>query len=118
MTSLEVIDLTALEWTLMRVRGTASYTYDRHRAGSTATRWLLFREPRNRHDVNAVAIHTVDGRKVGYVSAKRAALIAPLLDRLVGGAYLVGGVGATPETTTLHVDLPRVPVLREFAAAS
>ena len=115
---LNIIDLTGLEPTRLRVRGTANYIRDSQRAKLIATRWLLIREPKNVHDANAVAVHALDGRKVGYISAKRAALMAPLLDQLNGGAYLVGGVGATPETTALHVDLPRVPVLREHVTGS
>jgi hypothetical protein len=41
--------------------------------------------------------------------------MAPLLDQMDGDAYLVGGSGATPETIALHVDLPRIAELRDFA---
>lgn len=115
---LNIIDLTWLEPTRLRVRGTANYIRDSQRAKLIATQWLLIREPENVHDANAVAVHALDGRKVGFVSAKRAALMAPLLDQLDGGAYLVGGSGAKPETIALHVDLPRIGELRAFAAAS
>ena len=115
---LNIVDLTGLEPTRLRVRGTANYIRDSQRANLIATQWLLIREPENVHDVNAVAVHALDGRKVGFVSAKRAALMAPLLDQLDGGAHLVGGSGAKPETIALHVDLPRIAELRAFAASS
>jgi hypothetical protein len=112
---LNIIDLTELEPTRLRIRGTANYILDSHRSKLIATQWLLIREPKNVHDTNAVAVHALDGRKVGFVSAKRAALMAPLLDQMDGDAYLVGGSGATPETIALHVDLPRIAELRDFA---
>ncbi|GGI46320.1 hypothetical protein GCM10010932_14030 [Agromyces flavus] len=47
----------------------------------------LRREPANRHDRNAIAVH-LNGSQVGYLSAARAAKYAPMLDAL-GGAALV-----------------------------
>ena len=41
--------------------------------------------------------------------------MACLLDQTRGDAYILGGSGATPETIALHVDLPRIANLREFA---
>ena len=95
---LNIVDLTGLEPTRLRVRGAANYIRDSQRAKLIATQWLLIREPENVHDVNAVAVHHLAGRKVGFISAKRASLMAPLLDQFHGDAYLVGGAGSTPET--------------------
>lgn len=100
---LDILDLQAVPSTRMRIRGT-SYASSKV-VGST--KYLLLREPYNRHDEYAVAVYS-GGLKAGYVSAAKAAVIAPLLDQLKQDAFLLGG------DIDFNVDVPRVPSLREF----
>ena len=39
----------------------------------------LVREPRNKYDVNAIAVY-LDGTKVGHIPAPQAKILAPMLD--------------------------------------
>lgn len=86
----------------------------RERGKYLGTEYLLVREPDNPADRFAIAVYG-NRRRVGYVSAKRAALLAPLLDSVEADAFAVAGA-----TTRAHadaalrawVDLPRVPALR------
>lgn len=109
----EVMDLTGLESVRMRIKGTSYYVEFDERDTVGSTSYLLKREPRNKHDKMAVAIYG-NGRKVGYVSATRAAVLSPMLKELGAEAFLVGGAGTRPESGKLWVDLPRTPALREF----
>src|SRR5690606_17088754 len=72
-----VIDLRELESTRMRVKGTAYYIPDSQRRYAGSRVYHLVREPHNPHDDMAIAVIADDGRKVGHVSANRAALMAP-----------------------------------------
>lgn len=112
--ALSIIDLTGVESTRMKVKGIAYWASDSERARYGGQEYLLVREPDNEHDAHAIAVYG-GGRKLGYVSASRAALLAPLLDALPGDAFRVGGAAVPGGTTTrLWVDLPRVPALRAY----
>lgn len=112
----EGLDLRELESTRVRVKGTSYVIPDRLRENVGGTVYVLRREPSNVHDTNAIVV-LWEGRKVGYVSAVKAASLAPLFDRLGGGDFVVSGMGAYTRSTRLWVDLPRVPALRAFVAA-
>lgn len=112
-----IIDLRDLESTRMRVKGTSHYIPDAQRRYAGSREYRLVREPDNSHDSEAVAVIATDGRKVGYVSANRGALMAPLLDQIPADGYLVTGVSASEHSTALRVDLPLIPELREFVKA-
>ncbi|WP_345434856.1 HIRAN domain-containing protein [Microbacterium gilvum] len=108
-------DLRGIESVRLRVKGTG-YWVDvdqRHRVGGTD--YLLVREPSNPHDRNAVAVHDADGRKVGYVSAARAAILAPVLDTIDAEAFVVSGAGPSEDSVRLWVDLPKADALRRYA---
>lgn len=112
-----LIDLRGIEAVRMRVKGTYVYVAHADRLRVRGKEFVLVREPSNEHDAMAVAVHTMNGRKIGYVSASRASMMAPLLDRLGASGYLVGGAGATDTNVTVWVDIPKVAALRGFVAA-
>ena len=89
---------------------------DRERAKYGGTEYALVREPNNPHDSDAVAVYG-KGRKVGYLSAAKAAAVAPSLDAMGAGAYRVGGTSVQGNSIRLWVDVPKVPGLREFVRA-
>lgn len=110
------IDLRHLDARRLRIVGTGHHVAYEERI--EAWTYLLRREPKNRHDSNAIAVHLLDGRHVGYVSAKQAESYAPLLDRL-GSEFVVCGVGSEGTTSSrLWIDLPRVPELRKLVDGS
>lgn len=106
------VDLRGLPSIRIRVRGTTNYIPDELREHVGGTVYMLRREPDNVHDGSAIGVFW-EGRKVGYVSAAKAAALAPLLDR-IGGDVVVSGMGAYTSSIRLWVDLPRVPELRRF----
>jgi hypothetical protein len=106
------VDLRHLEAVRTRVKGTAALIPDSERERVGGTVYVLRREPSNPHDSNAIVVLS-DGRKVGYVSAARAAMMAPLLDR-IGDDVLVAGMGAMTNSIRLWVDLPKADALRAF----
>jgi hypothetical protein len=111
--TLPTIDLRALASQRLRIVGVANYLSERDRGVFGGDEYQLVREPENPHDGNAVAVYG-RGRKVGYLSAAKAASLAPHLDRLGEAAFTVGGTSVTETSTRLWVDLPRVPELRAF----
>ena len=61
----------------------------------------LRREPRNKHDRNAVAVHDRRGRHLGYLSAELAEDVAPRLDAGEAAVATVLGVtGGTRDAPT------------------
>lgn len=109
--SLAIVDLTGVDAVRMRIKGTAMCLLDDERARYGGTEYLLVREPTNEFDPHAVAVYG-RGRRVGYVSASRAAALAPLLDALDGDAFKVGGAALQQNSVRLWVDVPSVPALR------
>lgn len=111
-----IIDLSHLESVRMRVKGQAHWVTVAEREKFSRGDFWLVREPRNEYDKNAVAVFG-GGRKLGYVSAARAAMVAPLLDEFEGDAFKVGGVGVGDQGIRMWVDVPKVPALRAFSRA-
>lgn len=111
--SLRVLDLTEIESVRMRVKGVAYYVTDAERKTFGALEYLLVREPENEHDANAIAVYG-HARKVGHVAASRAAMIAPLLDRLTADAFKVTGTPTQPHSSSLWIDVPKVTGLRNL----
>lgn len=64
-------------------------------------RVVLAREPENRYDVNAIAVRTPSGVKLGYVPRDRNAILARLMD--AGWAL----AGRLERVDTPHADLGR-----------
>ncbi len=80
-------------------------------------RLLVVREPDNPHDPFAVAVHTEDGRAVGYLKRLVAAAIAPQIDRGAGYEATVQNVsGGQDETRPLGVNI--LVRVREGAAST
>jgi len=109
----EPTDLRSLDSTRMRIKGIGNYVGWNERRAVGGTTYVLVREPDNPHDSCAVLVLS-DGRKVGYVSAARAKILAPLFDSLGSAGYLVGGTGPSDESVQLWVDIPKADVLRAF----
>lgn len=109
----EPTDLRSLDSTRMRIKGISNYVGWNERRAVGGTEYVLVREPHNSHDSCAVLVLS-DGRKVGYVSAARAKILAPLFDSLGSAGYVVGGAGPSDESVQLWVDIPKADVLRAF----
>lgn len=109
-----IVDLTRLESTRTRIKGSSHVISDSGRARSGGSEYLLMREPGNPHDANAVAVYG-GGRKVGYLSAARAASTAPLLDQIGADAFRVTGTGVSRNSVMLWVDAPKIAELRKMA---
>ena len=113
---LKVVDLTSLPSVRTRIVGSGYWVSDKERRRYGGSEYLLVREPDNEHDPKAIAVYGL-GRKVGHLSAAKAASLASLLDRLSADAYRVTGAGADARSVRLWVDLPRVEALRKFTSA-
>lgn len=112
--TLRVRDLTGLDAKRLRIRGTYAYIPDTRRVEFGGTEYLLMREPRNTHDSSAIAIYGHQ-RKVGYVSAAKAAALAPLLDQLDDcDGFVVRAASTSDSSIRLWVDLPTLPALRDY----
>lgn len=108
------LDLRELESFRTRIKGTAYVVPDDQRLEVGGTAYALIREPSNKHDPNAIAVH--DGRRrVGYVSSARAGSMAPVLDIMGAPAYLVAGAAPGEAGIRLWMDLPKLDALRRFA---
>jgi hypothetical protein len=92
------------------VQGTGYYV-PYSAASYTIEEYVLVREPQNRHDTNAIAVYA-DGRKFGYVSATKAASLAPHFDRLAIHAAVVGGVVRSKGKALML--LPKVEAMRQL----
>lgn len=112
-----LVDLRALPSVRVHVAGSGHYLTESQRRRYGGVEYELRREPSNPHDPLAVAVYG-HGKKVGYVPAGRAGMLAPLLDQLGARGYLVRGAGTTESSIVLHVEVPRVPELRRMVTAS
>lgn len=112
--TLRVLDLSDLPSTRMRIVGSAYWVSDAERGKFGGTAYLLAREPENKHDPSAVAVYG-RGRKVGYLTAAKAAALASIVDSLPFDAFRVGGISVMGNSVRLWVDVPSVPALRKFA---
>lgn len=112
---MRLLDLRHLDATPLKLRGVSHYVSEAGRSKHGNSELVLKREPSNPHDSFAVAVYG-SGRKLGHVSASRAALLTPLLDQLAFDGYIVAGIveQVPGRTTQLHVMLPRVPLLRAY----
>lgn len=110
---LPTVDLRSLPAARFRIVGTAYWLRDSERARYGGQRYVLVREPENEHDANAVAVFG-KGRKVGHLSAAKAAAVASELDRLGAAAFVVSGTSVSPPSSRLWVNIPRIPALRSF----
>lgn len=99
--SLKVLDLREVSSTRTRIKGSAYWVSDSARAKFGDTEYLLLREPKK-------------GRKVGYISAAKAAALAPILDPLPFDAFKVGGTSIIENSIRLWVDIPRLGEMRQF----
>lgn len=111
---LRVVDLSALESARMRIKGSAYTVNDAERRRQSGPSYLLIREPDNEADAFAVAVYGMRGRRVGYLSASRAATVSPLLAQLDGDAFKVSGAGTTKTSIVISVDVPKADALRRF----
>jgi hypothetical protein len=69
----------------------------------TSSEQVVFkREPQHPHDPNAIAIHTQDGRSIGYIPRDEARRIAPLMDQ---GIVFVGYVDALSDSGDSHLSV-------------
>lgn len=108
------LDLRSVTSRRVRVVGTSNYVAGQFEVWT----WVLRREPRNRHDKNAIAVHFLDGTKAGFVSAKQASTLAPLLDQTGFDRFVVTGVGSEGTTSSrLWADIPSLPALRSYVAS-
>ncbi len=92
----------------LTIRGESHYLPQLARLQRRSEYWqaLLVREPRNRFDSNAVAVH-IEGLCVGYVAREQAEEIAPQLDALNRRGLRVGLAvnlcGGTPDKPNIGV---------------
>jgi hypothetical protein len=107
-----VRDLRGLPSVQAGVQGT-SYHVPNSAASYAIEEYVLVREPRNRHDANAIAVYA-DGRKFGYVSATKAASLAPHFDRLGITAAVVGGLVRSRGKALML--LPKIEAMRQLTA--
>lgn len=111
---LKVLDLREVPFGRHRIVGSANYVTDAERPRYGGTTYLLVREPENPHDANAVAVYG-RGRKVGHLSAAKAAGLAPILDGLGFDAYRISGTAMVGNSIRLWADIPSVTAMRDFA---
>ncbi|UXN21421.1 HIRAN domain-containing protein [Curtobacterium flaccumfaciens] len=114
---LPTIDLRSLPASRFRIVGTMYWLRDDERARYGGQRYVLVREPENVHDLNAVAVFG-KGRKIGHLSAAKAAALAGELDRLGPAEFVVRGATVSPESSRLWIDIPRVSALRSRSPLS
>jgi hypothetical protein len=110
------MDLRNLDHTRYRIRGSAYAMTDKQRVYFGGAEYVLVREDDNPHDENAIAIYG-KALKVGYVSASKAAGLAPLIDTLAAQSFIVSGAGVTSDSIRLWVDVPSVVALRRYVKA-
>lgn len=111
--ALSVLDLREVAYGRHRIAGSSNYVTDDERRVYGGTSYLLVREPENAHDSNAVAVYG-RGRKVGHLSAAKAAGLAPILDKLGFDAYRIGGTTVVENSIRLWVDIPTVTAMRAW----
>ena len=112
---LRVLDLRSIPATQYRIVGSAYSVTQAGLYAHGADQYLLIREPRNKHDLNAVAVYG-KGRRVGYATRTKAAMLAPILDPLPYDAFLVNGTGMGAEKQ-MQVGIPAAAALQKFLEA-
>lgn len=109
-----VCDLSGLDSSRAKVSGVSYWVGDQESPRPGGLSYLLILEPENEFDSKAVAVY-FGRRKVGHLSAVRAAAFTKLLAGLPFDAYRVNGMlenGKYPK-----LDLPTMPTLRAFVAS-
>lgn len=114
LSGLLVLDLRELPSRRQRVVGSFGWVTDAERSKYGGTSYLLVREPMNDFDRGAVAVYG-KGRKVGYLTAAKAAALTPILDLLDFDAFRVGGASVVNNSIRLWIDVPALPALRALA---
>ncbi|TFC83304.1 hypothetical protein E3T23_02745 [Cryobacterium cheniae] len=110
--TLRVLDLRSIPATQYRIVGSAFSVTQAGRYEHGADQYLLIREPRNKHDPNAVAVYG-KGRRVGYATRTKAAMLALILDPLPYDAFLVNGTGMGAEKQ-MQVGIPAAAALQKY----
>ncbi|GAA3697639.1 hypothetical protein GCM10023081_38250 [Arthrobacter ginkgonis] len=110
---LSILDLREVKATRTRIVGSAYWVTDSGRDKHGGTEYVLVREPKNQWDPNAIGVYG-KGRKVGHLSAAKAAALAPIFDALDYDAFKVSGAPTSGTSIVLRVDLPSTPALRTF----
>ena len=98
------------------MKGTFAYIPAGRRRDVGGKEYYLVREPTNSYDPNAVAVWDLS-RKVGYISAAKARLLAPELDRVNATAYRVNGEPPA-EKIALYVQIPHIKGIRALQTNS
>lgn len=109
-------DLRDLPSRTVRVERTHYVVNDHERRSQADRLYVLRHEKTRRHPGADVAVYS-KGRGVGYLPRAVSATIAPLL-AAVGGAAVVNGIGATPRSIRLRVEVPTDEAWTRFAEAS
>ncbi|PZF61889.1 hypothetical protein DEJ33_15765 [Curtobacterium sp. MCPF17_047] len=105
-------DLRPLGGARLRIVGTAHVVPHSKRKTVGGDAYMLVREPKNQHDLNAVAVYDAT-RKVGYLARAKAASYAPQLDRIGAKGYRVAGEPPV-DSMKLWVVLPPIAALRAY----
>ncbi|MEV8252361.1 HIRAN domain-containing protein [Rhodoglobus sp. NPDC076762] len=106
----DYVDLGGLDSTPLKVRGKGNYTDKPASFMSGVCR--LVREPENTFDPNAI-VAFIGEQKVGYVSASRAASMAPLMDELGRPLIIRADLSGSP----VILLLPTLPAFRAWVAS-
>ena len=110
--TLRVLDLRSIPAAQYRIVGAAYLVTQAGRYEHGGEQYLLIREPRNKHDPNAVAVYGM-GRRVGYATRTKSAMLAPILDPLPYDAFLVNGTGMGAEKQ-MQVGIPAAAALQKY----
>lgn len=111
---LSILDLRDVPSLRVRIVGTGYWVTESGLSKYGAAEYLLVREPKNKWDANAIGVYG-KGRKVGHLSAGKAAALAPILDPLGFDAYRIGGAPISDNSRRIWADVPAIPKLRAFA---
>jgi len=113
---MRLMDLAAVQAVRHRIVGLAHYTpagRDREQYGDTT--YVLVLEPENKADKNAIAVYGHNcGRKVGFLSAAKAAQLHPILKRAEVDGFTVAGESTRGISEQLWVDVPNARGMAAF----
>jgi len=112
----KVLDVKAVDAIRQRVRGLSYWVTSDERSKYGADEMFLVPEPGNEFDSQAVAVFS-RGRKIGYLTSARAAMVFPLLVELPGIALRVRGEGRSGSSSALWVYVPETEPLRRHIRA-
>lgn len=109
---LRILDLRSIPATKYGIAGCVHSVTQAGMFKHGSDEYLLIREPRNKHDSNAVAVFG-KGRRVGYARRAKAEMLAPILDPLPYDAFLVAGTGMDAEKQ-MTVSIPAAAALQKL----